>query len=116
MLDVYPDGRAYNLDESIQRLRYREGYTRPPVWMEKGKIYKVTLQPLTTSNYFAPGHRVRIEVSSSNFPHFDVNPNTGEAEARATRQQVATNRVYLDRGRPSRVILPVIPTRSSNSA
>ena len=61
VLDVYPDGRAYNLDESIQRMRYRDGYDKPPVWMEKGKVYKVELQPLTTSNYFAPGHRVRIE-------------------------------------------------------
>ena len=55
MLDVYPDGRAYNLDESIQRMRYRDGYDQPPVWMEPGKVYKVTLQPLTTSNYFAAG-------------------------------------------------------------
>jgi uncharacterized protein len=53
VLDVYPDGRAYNLDESIQRMRYRDGYGKPPVWMEKDKVYKVTLQPLTTSNYFA---------------------------------------------------------------
>ena len=55
VLDVYPDGRAYNLDESIQRMRYRDGYDKPLVWMEPGKVYKVTLQPLTTSNYFAAG-------------------------------------------------------------
>ena len=55
VLDVYPDGRAYNLDESIQRMRYRDGYDKPLVWMEKDKVYKVTLQPLTTSNYFAAG-------------------------------------------------------------
>jgi uncharacterized protein len=54
LIDVYPDGTAYNLDETIQRLRYREGYEKPPVWMEPGKVYKVTLQPMTTSNYF-PG-------------------------------------------------------------
>ena len=77
VLDVYPDGRAYNLDESIQRMRYRDGYDKPLAWMEPGKVYKVTLQPLTTSNYFAPGHRLRIEVSSSNFPRFDRNLNTG---------------------------------------
>jgi putative CocE/NonD family hydrolase len=77
VLDVYSDGRAYNLDESIQRMRYRDGYDKPPVWMEKGKVYKVALQPLTTSNFFAPGHRLRIEVSSSNFPRFDRNLNTG---------------------------------------
>ena len=58
-------------------LRYRDGYDKPPVWMEPGKVYKVTLQPMTTSNYFAAGHRIRIEVSSSNFPRFDRNFNTG---------------------------------------
>ena len=77
VLDVYPDGRAFNLDESIQRMRYRDGYDKPLAWMESGKVYKVTLQPLTTSNYFAAGHRLRIEVSSSNFPRFDRNLNTG---------------------------------------
>src|SRR5207237_4063051 len=67
VLDVYPDGRAFNLDESIERMRYRDGYDKPLAWMESGRIYKVTLQPLTTSNYFAAGHRLRIDVSSSNF-------------------------------------------------
>ena len=94
VLDVYPDGRAYNLDESIQRMRYRDGYDKPLVWMETGKVYKVTLQPLTTSNYFAPGHRLRIEVSSSNFPRFDRNLNTGgnnydEVEGRRRAQRRA---------------------------
>ncbi|HEV2448370.1 MAG TPA: CocE/NonD family hydrolase [Candidatus Sulfopaludibacter sp.] len=77
LIDVYPDGTAYNLDETIQRARYREGYEKPPVWMEAGKVYKIALQPMTTSNYFAAGHRIRIEVSSSNFPRFDRNMNTG---------------------------------------
>jgi putative CocE/NonD family hydrolase len=77
LLDVYPDGRAYNLDETIQRLRYRAGYDKPLAWLEKNQVYKVTLQPMTTSNYFEAGHRIRIEVSSSNFPRFDRNLNTG---------------------------------------
>ena len=68
IIDVLPDGTAYNLDETIQRLRYREGYDKKPVFMELGKVYKVTLQPLITSNYFDAGHRVRVEISSSNFP------------------------------------------------
>ena len=55
VIDVYPDGTAYNLDETIQRVRYRDGYDKPLVWMEPGKVYKVTLQPMTTSNYFAGG-------------------------------------------------------------
>src|SRR5262249_57867313 len=77
LIDVYPDGQAYNLDETIQRMRYRNGYDKPLVWMEAGKVYKVTLQAMTTSNYFDAGHRIRIEVASSNFPRFDRNLNTG---------------------------------------
>ncbi|MEO7042261.1 MAG: CocE/NonD family hydrolase, partial [Gemmatimonadaceae bacterium] len=77
LIDVYPDGTAYNLDETIQRLRYRNGYDKPIEWMQSGKVYRVALQPMTTSNYFEAGHRIRIEVSSSNFPRFDRNLNTG---------------------------------------
>ena len=65
VLDVYPDGRAYNLDESIQRMRYRDGYDKPLAWMEPGKVFKVALQPLTTSNYYLPGHRLRSGSGSS---------------------------------------------------
>ena len=94
LLDVYPDGKAYNLDETIQRVRYREGYEKPPVWMEKGKVYKVTLQPMTTSNFFPAGHRIRIEVSSSNFPRFDRNMNTGGKNYDETEGVVAHNMVH----------------------
>src|SRR6201984_2095818 len=73
LIEILPDGTTYNIDENIQRVRYREGYDKPPVWMEKDKIYKVTFQPMETSNYFAPGHQLRIEVSSSNFPRYDRN-------------------------------------------
>ncbi|NNK75604.1 MAG: CocE/NonD family hydrolase, partial [Maribacter sp.] len=76
LIDVYPDGSAYNLDETIQRVRYREGYDKE-VFMEKGKVYKVNLSPMSTSNYFKKGHRIRIEISSSNFPRFARNLNTG---------------------------------------
>ena len=76
LLDVYPDGRAYNLDETIQRVRYREGYDKE-VFMEEGKVYKVEFSSMSTSNYFKPGHRIRIEISSSNFPRFARNLNTG---------------------------------------
>ncbi len=77
ILDVSPEGTAYNLDETIQRLRWRDGYDKPPKWLKPGEICKVKLSPMNTSNYFAPGHRIRIEVSSSNFPRFDRNLNTG---------------------------------------
>ena len=108
VLDVYPDGRAYNLDESIQRMRYRDGYDKPPVWMEKGKVYKVTLQPLNTSNYFAPGHRLRIEVSSSNFPRFDRNLNTGGNNYDESKPVVARNTVHHSKQYPSSVTITVV--------
>jgi putative CocE/NonD family hydrolase len=108
LLDVYPDGTAYNLDETIQRVRYRAGYDKPPVWMEPGKVYKVTLQPMTTSNYFATGHRIRIEVSSSNFPRFDRNLNTGGNNYDETESIIARNTVHHSRQYPSQVTLSVV--------
>jgi putative CocE/NonD family hydrolase len=107
LLDVYPDGRAYNLDETIQRVRYREGYEKQ-VWMEPGKTYKVTLGPLNTSNYFDVGHRIRIEVSSSNFPRFDRNMNTGGKNYDETTGLVAHNEVHHSRQYPSTVKVTVV--------
>jgi putative CocE/NonD family hydrolase len=111
VLDVYPDGRAYNLDESIQRMRYRNGYDRPLAWMQPGQVYEVTLQPLTTSNWFAPGHRLRIEVSSSNFPRFDRNLNTGGRNYDETTGIVAHNAVHHSKQYPSRVTVTVVKRR-----
>ncbi len=108
VLDVYPDGTAYNLDETIQRLRYREGYDKPPVWMEPGNVYKVTIQPMTTSNYFAAGHRLRIEVSSSNFPRFDRNMNTGGNNYDETQGVVAHTAVHHSKQYPSQVTVTVV--------
>jgi uncharacterized protein len=108
VLDVYPDGRAYNLDETIQRMRYRDGYDETPVWMQKGQVYKVTMQPLTTSNYFAPGHRLRIEVSSSNFPRFDRNLNTGGNNYDETTAVVARNTVHHSKQYPSEIVVTVV--------
>ncbi len=108
VLDVYPDGRAFNLDESIQRMRYRDGYDKPLAWMESGKIYKVTLQPLTTSNYFAAGHKLRIEVSSSNFPRFDRNLNTGGNNYDESKGVAARNAVHHSKVYPSAVTVTVV--------
>ena len=113
VLDVYPDGRAYNLDESIQRMRYRDGYDKPLVWMEAGKVYKVTLQPLTTSNYFAPGHRIRIEVSSSNFPRFDRNLNTGGNNYDESKGVVAQNKLHHSKQHPSQVTFTMVKRGST---
>lgn len=111
ILDVYPDGTAYNLDESIQRMRYRDGYDKPLVWMEKDKVYKVTFQPLNTSNWFAPGHRLRIEVSSSNFPRFDRNLNTGGNNYDETSFVVARNAVHHSAQYPSSLTVTVVPRK-----
>ncbi|MFY9553182.1 MAG: CocE/NonD family hydrolase [Blastocatellia bacterium] len=108
LIDVYPDGRAYNLDETIQRVRYRNGYDKPEVWMEPGKVYKVTLQPMTTSNFFEAGHRIRLEVSSSNFPRFDRNMNTGGKNYDESKGVVAHNAVHHSRRYPSEVKITVV--------
>lgn len=107
LIDVYPDGKAYNLDETIQRLRYREGYDKE-VFMEKGKVYKVDLTPMVTSNYFAPGHRIRIEVSSSNFPRFDRNMNTGGNNYDETTGIKVENKIHHSTQYPSVIKLPMI--------
>jgi putative CocE/NonD family hydrolase len=108
VIDVYPDGRAYNLDETIQRVRYRDGYDKPETRMEPGKVYKVALQPMTTSNHFAAGHRIRIEVSSSNFPRFDRNLNTGGKNYDEVKGVVANNRIHHSRQYPSSIRLSVV--------
>src|SRR5688500_10157092 len=88
-------------------MRYRDGYDKK-VWMEKGKVYKVALQPLTTSNYFAPGHRLRIEVSSSNFPRFDRNLNTGGNNFDEAKGVTAQNAVHHSKAYPSSVTISVV--------
>ena len=106
MIDVYPDGKAYNLDETIQRVRYREGYDKE-VFMEDGKVYKVDLTPMSTSNYFEKGHRIRIEISSSNFPRFARNLNTGGNNFDEAEGVVAENRVHHSKRHPSQIRLPI---------
>lgn len=107
LIDVYPDGTAYNLDETIQRVRYREGYDQE-VFMEEGNVYEVNLTPMSTSNYFKEGHRIRVEISSSNFPRFDRNLNTGGNNYDETDGLTATNSIHHSSEYPSRIVLPVI--------
>ena len=116
LIDVYPDGRAYNLDETIQRMRYRNGYDKPQVMMESGKVYKVKLQAMTTSNFFEAGHRIRIEISSSNFPRFDRNLNTGGKNYDETKGVVAHNAVHHSRQYPSEVKLTVVKKTATGTA
>ena len=107
LIDVYPDGKAYNLDETIQRVRYREGYEKE-VFMENGTVYKVKLSPLSTSNYFAAGHQIRIEVSSSNFPRFERNLNTGGNNFDESNGVVAHNQIHHSKKYPSVVRVPIV--------
>ena len=108
LVDVWPDGFAENLTEGILRLRYRNSQEKPEL-ANPGETYRITVDLWATSNVFLAGHKLRLEVSSSNFPRFDRNLNTGEEQARATRMIKATNVVYHDKAHPSAVILPVLP-------
>ena len=80
--------------------------------MTPGRAYPIKVTAFPTSNLFKAGHRIRLDVSSSNFPHFDVNPNTGAPEGAGLARRVAKNTVFVDAGRPSHVLLPVIPKRA----
>jgi putative CocE/NonD family hydrolase len=106
----YPDGFAMNLTDGIMRVRYRASWERPRM-LEPGEVAEITVSAFPTSNLFKQGHRIRLDVSSSNFPHFDVNPNTGAPEGKGLTRLVATNTLYVDKARPSHVILPIIPSR-----
>lgn len=107
IIDVLPDGTAYNLDETIQRVRYREGYDKE-VFMGKDKVYKLELTPMATSNYFKKGHRIRVEVSSSNFPRFSRNLNTGGDNYDESESVVARNTIHHSKRYPSHIKLPFI--------
>src|SRR5271154_755512 len=107
ILDVAPDGTAYNLDETIQRLRWRDGYDKP-VWMESGKVYKVVLSPMNTSNFFASGHSIRIEITGSNFPRFDRNMNTGGNNYYETTGPTAHTAIHHSAQYPSTITLSVV--------
>lgn len=106
LLDVYPDGTAYNLDETIQRVRYRDGYEKE-LFMEEGEVYKLELTPMATSNYFEKGHKIRIEVSSSNFPRFARNLNTGGNNYDESKSVIATNKVHHSMEYKSNIKLPI---------
>ncbi|HTY85561.1 MAG TPA: CocE/NonD family hydrolase [Silvibacterium sp.] len=108
LVDVWPNGFAQNLTEGILRLRYRDSQEKPE-FANPGEVYHISLDLWATSNVFLTGHKLRLEVSSSNFPRFDRNLNTGEEQARGTHMTQATNVIYHDRSRPSALILPIVP-------
>lgn len=107
----YPDGFALNLTDGILRARYRDSWEQPAL-LAPGVCYALEIEAFPISNLFRAGHRIRVDVSSSNYPRFDCNPNTGEPEGASTRVEVAHNRVFMDRQRPSQVLLPLAPPRA----
>ena len=104
----YPHGYAMILTDGIIRLRYAEDPAHPRL-RRPGEVVHIRITLFPTANLFLPGHRIRLDVSSSNFPKFDVNPNTGEPEGLARRRRIAVNTVFMDAVRPSRVVLPLLP-------
>ena len=108
LVDVWPDGFAQNLTEGILRLRYRNSTDHPEL-AKPGEIHHLVLDLWATSNVFLPGHRLRLEVSSSNFPRFARNLNTGEDSATSSKMAPATNIIYHDKTHPSALILPILP-------
>jgi putative CocE/NonD family hydrolase len=104
----YPGGFDMNIAEGILRCRFRDSLKEEKL-MEPGKTYPVTIRLYPTSNVFKKGHRIRVDLSSSSFPRFDVNPNTGEPLNDNRRWAVATNTVHHDAARPSHILLPIVP-------
>jgi len=108
-VDVYPDGRAINITEGIVRARYRNGNGAHPELIEPNAVLEYTLDLQVTSNVFLKGHAIRLEVTSSNFPLWDRNLNTGENPNTSTAMQVARQAIWHDATHPSHLVLPVIP-------
>jgi uncharacterized protein len=108
LVDVFPDGTARNLCDGMIRMRYRQSLSKPEL-MQAGKVYKLEIEVGVTSNVFGEGHRIRLEVSSSNFPRFDRNMNTGGSLVDETVGKVAKQTVYFGKEYPSRLILPIVP-------
>jgi putative CocE/NonD family hydrolase len=107
LVDVAPDGTAYILDDTILRTRFREGYDRE-VFMEKGRTYKLDFTPMTTANTFLTGHRIRVEVTSSSFPKYARNLNTGGRNEFESESVIATNTIRHARSEASYIVLPIL--------
>ena len=108
LVDVHPGGRPYNICDGIVRARYRESPDRPTL-IEPGKTYRYEIDLWVTANVFLTGHKIRVEISSSNFPRFDRNPNTGHPFGADAELRKATQAVYHDADHPSHILLPIIP-------
>jgi len=109
LVDVHPDGRAINITEGVVRARFRLGNSTRPELIEPGAVLEYTLDLQVTSGVFLKGHAIRLEVTSSNFPLWDRNLNTGENPNTSTAMQVARQSIWHDAAHPSHLVLPVIP-------
>jgi len=112
LIDVWPNGFAQRLNDGMVRARFREGMDKPSL-IEPGRVYSYDLDLWNTCQLYQKGHRIRVEVSSSAFPKYDRNLNTGEALGQTTRMAVAQQKIYHDREHPSYVILPIVPRTTS---
>jgi putative CocE/NonD family hydrolase len=121
LLDVHPPNRDYpagfdqNLEDGIVRARFRDSLTQEKL-MQAGTVYELTIKLYPTSNLFKKGHRIRVDLSSSNFPRFDINPNTGERLNDNRHTVVAMNTILHDRAHPSHIVLPIIPVGTQTTA
>ena len=106
----YPEGYHLNLVDSVIRCRYRDSWEEESL-MEPGERYQVSISLPPTSNVFAAGHRIRVDISSSNFPRFDLNPNTGEPMGQHTHTLTAVQSVYSDATHASYLEVPIIPVQ-----
>lgn len=108
LVDVHPNGKAFNITDGIIRARYRDGVSSPSL-IEPNKVYEYTIDLLPTSSVFKVGHKIRVEISSSNFPRFDRNPNTGELSKDSSELKQAKQTILHNEQYPSQIILPIIP-------
>jgi putative CocE/NonD family hydrolase len=109
LIDVFPSGEARNLTDGILRLRYRNSLEKPDL-AKPGEVYRIAIDAGVTGNVFLKGHRIRVEVASSNFPRFDRNPNDGGVVANASKLRKATQTIYHDAAHPSALVLTVVPS------
>jgi putative CocE/NonD family hydrolase len=115
LVDVYPPSKDYpagyemNITDGIMRAKFHESPEKQ-VLLKKGEVYQITIKPFDTGNIFKKGHRIRLDISSSNFPHYEVNPNTGENPSLSTHTQIANNTIYHNAIKASYVELPMVPT------
>ena len=113
LLDIYPESSDYpegyhlNITDTILRMRYRDSWTKPEL-LTPGKPYEISVKLWPISNLFKKGHKIRLDISSSNYPRFDVNPNTGEKLGFHTKKIIANNTIYTNDKYPSRIILPIV--------